>query len=71
MLFGRGTVKVRVHRFQHCWLGCCIVLSDVCTQLFGLCNNSVINVPGEEIARKLILILCRDVQISLLFPVAC
>lgn len=46
------------------------LFSDVCTELFGLCNNSVINVPGASIAGELILILCRDVQISLLllFP---
>lgn len=71
MLFAGGTVKACFHIFRHCWLHRCVALSDVCTQLFGFCNNSVINVPGVEIAQKLILILCRDVQISLLFPVAC
>lgn len=50
-----------------CWVQYFFLFSDVCAALFEFCNTSVINVPGVEIAAKLILILCRDVQISLFF----
>lgn len=67
LLFVCVALKACFYISSNRWVQRSFLFSDVCTHLFGLRNNCVINVPGVWIAGKLILILCRDVQISLFF----